>query len=178
LAFRFSRESTSSRFAPIRRRYAGESKRQTPTVSWDTASATNRVTLIAALVPPNTASTHTLFCLKSRHSVRAQWLLCALFNTLVVNHLVRMRVTTHVTTAIVERLPIPREEQIAALVDELVSAAERLSHGPDAEVFCGLNARVAQIYQLRDSEFAHVLSTFPLIAREDRDAMLTMFRRL
>jgi hypothetical protein len=144
----------------------------------DVASATNRVTLIAALLPPRTASTHTLFCLKTRLPLRAQWLLCALFNSLVVNYLVRMRVATHVTTAIVERLPIPREEQLGASMDDLVSAAERLSCGPDPLTFARLNATVAQIYQLRDSEFAHVLDTFPLIARDERDAMLATFRQL
>ena len=32
----------------------------------DVASATNRLTLIAALLPPGTVSTHTVFCLKNR----------------------------------------------------------------------------------------------------------------
>ena len=40
-------------------------------------------------------------------AVRAQHFLCGLFNSFVVNYLVRLRVTTHVTTAIVERLPVP-----------------------------------------------------------------------
>ena len=144
----------------------------------DVASATNRVTLIAAMLPPRTTSTHTLFCLKTRHAIKAQWLLCALFNSLVVNFLVRMRVTTHVTTTIVERLPVPCEDQLGAMADELVSAAEHLSRGQDTAVFARLNAQVAQIYQLRESEFAHVLDTFPLIDRAERNLMLEMFRRL
>ena len=144
----------------------------------DVASPTNRVTLIAALLPPHTPSTHTLFCLKTRHVLSAQWLLCALFNSLVVNFLVRMRVSTHVTTTIVERLPIPRDEQVGGWVSELVSAAERLARGPDAGVFAQLNARVAQIYQLRESEFAHVLTTFPLIDCAERNMMLAAFRIL
>ena len=144
----------------------------------DVASATNRVTLIAAILPKGAASTHTLFCLKTRHPLRAQSLLCALFNSLVVNFLVRMRVTTHVTTTIVERLPIPREDHIMAAVDELVSAAEHLSRGHDTAVCAQLNARVAQIYQLRESEFAHVLATFPLIDCAEREMMLAAFRSL
>ena len=130
------------------------------------------------MLPKGAASTHTLFCLKTRQPLRAQWLLCALFNSLVVNFLVRMRVTTHVTTTIVERLPIPREDQMMAATDELVSAAEHLSRGQDTAVCARLNAQVAQIYQLRESEFAHVLDTFPLIDRAERNLMLEMFRRL
>lgn len=144
----------------------------------DVASATNRVTLIAAILPANTASTHTLFCLKTRHPVRSHWLLCALFNSLVVNFLVRMRVTTHVTTAIVERLPIPREDQLAETADDLVAAAHHLSHDHNVALFARLNAQVAKIYQLRESEFAHVLDTFPLIDRVERDVMFAEFRGL
>ena len=38
----------------------------------------------------------------------------AFFNSFVVNYLVRLRVTTHVTTAIVERLPIPTRDDAPA----------------------------------------------------------------
>jgi hypothetical protein len=144
----------------------------------DVASATNRVTLIAAILPPRSVSTHTLFCLKTPMSMSDQHLLCALFNSLVVNFLVRMRVTTHVTTAIVERLPLPRPDQLAAYGDELAAAADRLSRGHDQESFALLNARVAAIYELREAELAHVLETFPLIDRPDRAMVLEHFRRL
>src|SRR5205823_10963428 len=73
----------------------------------DVASATNRVSLIAAILPPHTVSTHTVFCLRTGLAVRDQQFLCGIFNSLVVNYLVRLRITTHVTTTIVERLPIP-----------------------------------------------------------------------
>ena len=89
-----------------------------------------------------------------------------------------MRVTTHVTTTIVERLPIPREDQLLTAADELVSAAEHLSRGHDTAVFAHLNAQVAQIYQLRETEFAHVLATFPLIDGAERELMLAAFRSL
>src|SRR5262249_55831982 len=72
----------------------------------DVASATNRLTLIAAMLPPGTVSTHTVFCLRTPLPLGAQRFLCGMFNSLLVNFLVRLRVTTHVTTAIVERLPV------------------------------------------------------------------------
>src|SRR4029077_1858160 len=53
----------------------------------DVASATNRVTLIAAVLPPCVISTHTVFCLRSPHPIAAQYFLCGLFNSLVVNYL-------------------------------------------------------------------------------------------
>src|SRR5439155_12843757 len=67
----------------------------------DVASATNRLTLIAAILPARCVSTHTVFCLRCALSIRSQYFLCGLFNSFVVNYLVRLRVTTHVTTATV-----------------------------------------------------------------------------
>jgi hypothetical protein len=41
-----------------------------------------------------------------------------------------------------------------------------------------MNAHVARLYQLTVDEFVHVLETFPLIDRSDRDAALASFRGL
>ena len=141
----------------------------------DVASATNRVTLIAALLPPRCGSTHTLFCLKTPLAVRHQHLLCALLNSLVVNFLVRQRVSTHVTTAIVERLPIPREDQLGPDAEALAADAAALSSTWNVATYASLNARVARAYALSHDEFAHVLSTFPLIDRGERAQMLRAF---
>jgi hypothetical protein len=54
-----------------------------------------------------------------------------------------MRVATHVTTAVVERLPVP---------------TRRDGRGT--------------VYQLSVSEFEHVLETFPLVPRKTREAAL------
>jgi len=144
----------------------------------DVASATNRRTLIAALLPPGTVSTHTVFCLRTALPIAAQRFLCGMFNSLVVNFLVRLRVTTHVTTAIVERLPIPREDDAGALYDEIGSMTRALSRRNDSALEGRLNAVVAKLYQLTLEEFRHVLSTFPLIPEKDRDDAITEFARL
>ena len=93
----------------------------------DVASATNRLTLIAAILPAQCVSTHTVFCLKTPLRQTAQWFLCGLFNSLVVNYLVRIWVTTHVTTSIVERLPIPTEGQAGQSFREIARWAHALS---------------------------------------------------
>jgi hypothetical protein len=142
----------------------------------DVASAGNRLTLIAAVLPARTASTHTLFCLKSPLPLEAQHFLCAVLNSLVVNFLVRLRVSTHVTTAIVERLPVPREDQAGAAFADLTRGARRLAESADADVLARLNAIVAKLYQLSEPEFAHVLDTFPLVPVADRAAMMTAYR--
>ena len=73
----------------------------------DVASATNRLTLIAAVIPARAVTTHTLFCLKSPLPADAQQVLCGLLNSFVANYLIRLRVNTHVTVALVSRLPAP-----------------------------------------------------------------------
>ena len=144
----------------------------------DVASATNRVTLIAALLPPGAVSTHTVFCLRTALPLHAQRFLCGMFNSLVVNYLVRLRVMTHVTTAIVERLPIPRNEDAAAAFDEIGSISRTLSGRRDLTLEARLHALAAGLYQLTAAEFAHVLETFPLIPKEDRDRAMKEFIRL
>ena len=108
-----SRAGRSSRFASTSRRRGGASadrdarrllghvRYERPRLAYrDVASATNRLTLIAAILPAGCVSTHTVFCLRTPLPLAAQHFLCGVFNSFVVNYLVRLRVTTHVTTAI------------------------------------------------------------------------------
>ncbi len=141
----------------------------------DVASATNRLTLIAAILPGGCVSTHTLFCLRTNRPLRSQYFLCGLFNSLVVNYLVRMRVTTHVTTATVERLPIPTPDYSPSAYRQVALLARRLSRHEDRAAWAQLQALVAGLYQLTPAEFAHVLQTFPLIANDDRDAAIKLY---
>jgi hypothetical protein len=178
-------QSTRSILAADARRILGRERIGRPRLAYrDVASATNRLTLIAAVLPAGCVSTHTLFCLRTAVSAHDQQLLCGLFNSLVVNYLVRLRVTTHVTAAIVEQLPIPTREASPRLCREIADLAARLARGAvnedkeDAEItpaLAVLNARVAELYRLTRAELEHILATFPLVAREVRDAALAAF---
>jgi hypothetical protein len=141
----------------------------------DVASPTNRVTLIAALLPPDCVSTHTVFCLRTPMSLVDQHLLCGLFNSLVVNYLVRLRVSTHVTTAIVEQLPIPCRDAAPGACRRLAALARLLTRRFEEEQFARLNAEVGRLYRLTAEEFEHVLSTFPLIEPRIRDRARELF---
>ena len=144
----------------------------------DVASATNRLTLIAAMLPPACVSTHTVFCLRTPLPLAAQHFLCGLFNSFVVNYLVRLRVTTHVTTAIVERLPVPGPDERPPAFREIAALARLLGRQRVPAAAARLHAAVATLYQLSVEEFEHVLSTFPLVLRDERDAALREFRNL
>ena len=73
----------------------------------DVSGAGNRRTLIAAIVPAGIVTTHTLFCLRTPLEDVQQHFLCALFNSSPLNRIVRMLMGSHVTTGLVEHLPVP-----------------------------------------------------------------------
>jgi hypothetical protein len=50
-----------------------------------------------------------------------------------------------------------------------------LARGADEAASARLQALVAGLYQLSVNEFEHVLSTFPLIAKEEREAARRAF---
>ena len=148
----------------------------------DIASATNRLTLIAAIVPADAVTTHTLFCLKTALPLDAQHVLCALLNSFVANYLVRFRVNTHVTVSLVSRLPVPGLDPHGRDFSRLAALARTLMHSPtpaeQQPEYCELQGIVARRYGLSEAHFGHVLSTFPLIPDEVKAQCLTYFAAL
>lgn len=135
----------------------------------DVASSTNRLTLIAAIVPAGVVTTHTLFCLKDALDDEAQQFLCGVFNSYVANYLIRLRVTTHVSASIVGRLPVPRPAGGSTAVKIIAALCSTvMSDVHDRRAEARLQAAVARLYGVTREEFDHVLSTFPLIAAADR----------
>ena len=111
----------------------------------DVASPTNRQTLIAAIVPRDMVTTHTVFCVKEVLDEEAQQFLCGILNGYVANYLIRMRVGTHVSAAIVARLPVPRPDRQDPLFAAVAGAARLLAAGWNTEVFARLNAAAARL---------------------------------
>jgi hypothetical protein len=144
----------------------------------DVASATNKLTLIAARLPAGVVSTHTVFCLKSALDERAQWCLLGLLNSLVANYLVRLHVTTHVTTALMARLPVPRPAENSPEFQRLVELSRRLAHTgitDDSPDYAELNSIAAHLYGITRDDYAFILESFPLICRAQRDRCLSAY---
>ena len=148
----------------------------------DIASATNRLTLIAAMIPPRAVTTHTLFCLKTMLPVDDQHVLCTLLNSFVANYLIRLRVNTHVTVAFVSRLPVPVVRRNDPAFARLAALSRALTDGRGAvekmPQYAELQALVAQLYGLTNADFEHILATFPLIPAEVTAKALLEFRNL
>ena len=146
----------------------------------DVASSTNRLTLIAAIVPPGAVTVHTLFCLKNVVPVDDQVVLCCLLNSFVANYLVRLWVTTHLGTATVERLPVPRPPATSLAAARLRDLGRELlkSGGHKPGAYAEVQGLAASLYGLSPSEFALVLESFPLIDAGTREAAADCHRRL
>ena len=146
----------------------------------DVASASNRLTLIAAIVPPGAVTVHTLFCLRGAVPLDDQVVLCCLLNSFVANWLVRMWVTTHLGTSTVERLPVPRPPASSFAAGRLRSLGRRLlrTAGQDAAAQAEAQGLAAAVYGVTAGEFAVILQTFPLVEADLRAAAAESHHRL
>ena len=143
----------------------------------DVASATNRLSLIAAVLPGGVVTTHSLFCLKTMLSIDNQAFLCAMLNSYVANYLVRQMMTTHLGSATVEALRVPRPAYGSPLFHQIVELSHELRRAHRDSVSARLQALAARCYGLTTEQFSHVLGTFPLVAEAERRSALEEFRR-
>jgi hypothetical protein len=147
----------------------------------DVAAASNRLTLIAAMLPAGCLTTHTVFCLRTAMAATDQVFLCGLLNSYVANYLVRQRITTHVSAAVIGRIPAPKPDPIDALFGEGVDLCTALTGAADPEhepAYAQLQALMAQAYGLSEAEFRLILDSFPLIERGIIAEVLEAFVRL
>ena len=174
-----ARVDRATRYIPAltARKLLGSRSFEKPRLAYrDVASASNRLTLIAAVVPPHVVTTHTLFCSKGEIDSDLQLYLCGILNSFVANYLVRMRVGTHVTVAIMERLPVPRPPIDSSVFRRIVALTNRVMTTPaDERTAAAIQAAVAHVYQLSPSDFQHVLDTLPLVPLRDRRAAMEAF---
>lgn len=144
----------------------------------DVASAHNRLTLIAAVLPADTITTHTVFVSKTPLDAGARHVLCALLNSLVANWYVRHWVGTHVTTSLVHRLPLPCPSPATPVFERLVALATRCTADGDAgDAYVTLQAVCAWLYELDAGDLNDVLSSFPLIDAGVRQRIADAFAR-
>ncbi|MFB3855596.1 MAG: Eco57I restriction-modification methylase domain-containing protein [Vicinamibacterales bacterium] len=145
----------------------------------DVASATNRLTLIAAILPAGCLTTHTVFCLKTPLDNEQQDLLCGLFNSFVANYLIRLRVVTHVTVNAIEHLPVPFPSTGDLVARKVAATSRELRRGPEGQAwnrrYARLQALVASMYGLSRAELEHVLASFPLVEDSVKRQVLGCF---
>jgi hypothetical protein len=169
------------------------------------SASTNERTLISTLIPPaihadNLASV-AVFDGDGRRQIQnaEQVLLCAFFNSFVVDYSIKQRVTTNLNFFYLYQLPIPRLTTNDAASKPIVERAARLicttpefddlarevglkSHKDGvtdlkgrARVRAELDGIIAHLYGLTEDEFTHILASFPLVDQSVKDATLDAF---
>lgn len=118
----------------------------------DVSGVGNRFTLIAAVMPAGVVTTHTLFCLRNVRPIEQLHFLCGVFNSDVLNRVVRLLMGSHVTTSLVEHLPVPVWTPSSVHL-RIAAIAARLSRsamaGPTrARLTARMNKDVAALYNM------------------------------
>ena len=142
---------------------------------------------------------------KQVHDAATQHFLCALLNSFSLDSAIRQKVTTTLNFFYMQQLPIPRLTSSDAAFRPLVERAARLVgtsaalddlvkevFGPKANhkthgvsdtfarqtLRAEIDALVARLYELSETEFAHILGTFPLVDESVKQQTLNTYRDL
>ncbi|HEX8450920.1 MAG TPA: RNA-binding domain-containing protein [Longimicrobium sp.] len=169
------------------------------------ARNTDERTMIAAVLPPRVFANHKVVLwnpTSAGYSVREMLFVCAIFNSMTLDYLLRYSVTMGVPMFVVYQLPVPRLTERDSEFAPIVERAARLicttpefddlalevglgSHvngatdpGERARLRAELDGMVAHLYGLTEAEFAHILGTFPLVAKETKDAAMAAYQAL
>ena len=172
----------------------------------DVAASTNERAAIAAVIPSccfagNTLPTSVPYT-KFSPSPKELCFTAAAFDSVVFDFLIRSKITNHLNMFYVYQMPVPRlmekDPKFASIVEraarlicttpEFDSLAKQVglkSHKDGvtdptqrAQLRAQLDALIAHLYGLTEPEFAHILSTFPLVPQETKDAALAEFRTM
>jgi len=159
----------------------------------DVTGPTNERSMMATIIPPSFPCGHTVstvVTMPQDADVHVLWV--ALMNSFIVDWLIRMRVSNHVSFFLLESLALPRPKIDSPEAQALIQAAIRLTCiTPElAEMWrtilceewqksCGvtdmleraylraeIDAVVADLYAVSEHDFAYILSTFSLLDRD------------
>lgn len=171
------------------------------------ARNTDARTIIVGAIPPNVVCGNSLLPNKTPDGfsgMDGSEVLCAqgILNSFVLDWFVRMIVTANINMFYLYQLPVPRltsghkyfsdiVTRAAKLIcttpefDELAVAAGLTSHhdgatdlAQRARLRAELDGLVAHLYGLTESDFAHILKTFPLVADPVKLAARNAFQNM
>ena len=166
----------------------------------DVARNTDERTMIATVLPPSIFTGNTLITSQYPADGRLLLGIVALLNAFLVDSFIRFKVTAHCNMFYVYQLPIPRLTANNAAFTPIVTRAARLvcitpefndlaqevglksyrdgasDPAERASLRAELDGIVAHLYGLTEAEFAHVLTTFPLVPEPTKIAALNAYR--
>ena len=172
----------------------------------DIARNTDQRTMIMTVIPKRVYCNHKiptgLIFNNKKPDYPSELLLSSIMNSFIIDFLARQRVTTNLTFFILYQLPIPRLMAGDRFFSELVERAGRLicttpeyddlaheiglgdhtagitDEAQRAHLRAEIDAMVAHLYGLTETEFAYILSTFPIVDERIKQATLHAFRMI
>jgi Schlafen, AlbA_2 len=169
----------------------------------DVTKDTNERTLISTVLPKRVFCPHTMSLIKgSLLDNKRKIYLVTVLNSFVIDYIIKRTVTNHVSFVYAKQLPVLRLTESDPRFAPIVARAARLiCTAPEyddlaKEVGLGdhtagvtdpaernklraeLDAMVAHLYELSESELTHILASFPLVEQAQKDAVLAAFRAL
>ncbi|MCT7949378.1 hypothetical protein NG798_06240 [Ancylothrix sp. C2] len=166
----------------------------------DVASNTNVRTMIACIIPPNVFAGNTLVLAQPFTNSDELLFAVSVLNSFACDFIIRQKVTAHCNMFYVYQLPVPRltvgdtyfneiVERAAKLIcttpefDELAEEVGLGSHQNGvtneterAKLRAELDGMIANIYGLTEEEFAHILTTFPIVPEPVKQAALEAYK--
>lgn len=164
---------------------------------------TNIRNFISTIIPPNCFCGNSIILSKE---INEDWqtllFLCAMFNSFVLDYMVRLKISRNMNMFYIYQLPVPRlPEQDPAFAPIVERAARLICTTPEfdtlakevglgshengvtdlierAKLRAELDGMIAHLYGLTEEEFMHILSTFPLVEQKVKDAALEAYRAL
>lgn len=173
----------------------------------DIARNTDHRTMISTIIPPafhgNKLPTVKVYDEDGNRILEnsQQLFLCAVWNSFVIDAMLRLKVTTTLNFFYIYSLPVPRLTEEDPVFAPIVERAAKLicttpefddlarevglrdhtegvtNEAERAKLRAELDGMIAHLYGLTEEEFVHVLSTFPLVQQSVKDAALEEFRK-
>jgi Putative DNA-binding domain len=159
-------------------------------------------TMIGSILPANVFYGHSMNATKDQLNPRDLLYITAALNSFVLDFSLRQRVSANLTMFYIYQLPVPRltssdprfqpiVTRAARLIcttpeyDDLARSAGLRDHtdgatdpSTRAQLRAELDGMIAHLYHLTESEFKHILGTFPVVTQEVKDAALEAFNTL
>ncbi|MFM6023621.1 MAG: ATP-binding protein, partial [Dolichospermum sp.] len=169
---------------------------------------TNERTLIATIIPPifHAENFQSILLCNSAISHPPNYKQClylvGIWNSFLVDYSIRGRVSANVNFFYMYQTCIPRLTEKDEYFNEIVERAAKLicttaeydelakevgleSHKNGVtderergKIRAELDGIIAHLYGLTESEFSHILSTFPIVAEEVKNAALNAYREI
>jgi len=163
------------------------------------ARSTDSRTLISTVLPKRVFCGHSLN-VSLAIDVRVLLFICSVLNSLCFDSSLRQQVSSNLTMFFIYQTPVPRSQPGDRFFAEIVErAAKLICTTPEfddlaAEVGLGshtngitdepqraqlrarLDGMIAHLYHLTESEFAHILSTFPIVPESVKISALNAYR--